>query len=605
MSSVLIIGKPNSGKSLLFNRLTGLAQKVANFPGATVSVKTGSFKGHHIIDCPGVYTLNAITKDEEIAIDSFKNSLKDDDVKVVLCVLDISRLERSLVLGLQVQQEAMKNSKTVIFALNMMDTIKNDSLKEKIKNLETYLGSPVFFISAKTQEGIDILETELDLHLKGESEITNSSIVVNNFTSRASEITNDIFETQDLFLKNQNKLDKLFLSNIFGGPVFILIMLVLFQAIFSWSSPMIDFVDGTIVGLGEWVSGLLPDGIFKDFINDAIFGGFGSFLVFVPQIAVLTFIIGILEDSGYLARAAIICHRPLSLFGLSGKSFIPFLTGHACAIPAIMAARTIESPKKRLITMLTVPLMSCSARLPVYSLFILVFIPAKPVLGGFITMQALAFFGLYFFGLFVAALVSLFLSNSKFAEKDDAPFIIELPPYRVPGIKPLIQKSVESSLSFITKAGPVIFMVSMVIWGLGYFPNQGDISSSWLAELGQIVEPIFAPLGVDWKYAVAILVSFLAREVFVGTLGTINGLEGADEEPAGLIEQMQASSLTLGSGLGLLAFYVIALQCVATVGVLQKEIGNAKTPWVLFVAYSVLAYIVALIIKLIVDGSFA
>ncbi|GAC31348.1 ferrous iron transport protein B [Paraglaciecola polaris LMG 21857] len=361
-----------------------------------------------------------------------------------------------------------------------------------------------------------------------------------------------------------------------------------------------DGVESLIGLLAQVVTSSIGPGIVNDFLQDALFGGFGSFLVFVPQIMVLTFIIGLLEDSGYLARAALICHKPLSYFGLSGRSFIPYLSGHACAIPAIMAARTIESPRKRLITMMTIPLMSCSARLPVYALLIAVLIPDTTYLGGLFSLQGSAFFVLYFLGIFTALTVSVLLN--KFTDRDsdkaEMPFILELPNYRLPHWKPLMLRVLTSAKQFIRRAGPVIFVVSVVIWFLGYFPSpEHALQDSYLAMIGQWIEPIFAPLGLDWRYGVAILVSFLAREVFVGALGTLFGIEGADENIAGLAANIQADGLTLGAGLGLLIFYVVALQCVATVATLKGETGSKNIAWGLFVGYGMLAYSLAFIVS--------
>ncbi len=603
MSSVVLIGKPNSGKSLLFNRLTGLKQKVANFPGATVQVKKGQLKtGVVIVDSPGVYTLNALTADEVIAVDHFNKSLNDPEVKGVVCILDITRLERSLVLALQVLEVAKKNKKNLVFAVNMMDSLKNGSLD--IKKMEKTFGVKVLPISAKTRQGLGELEGEIHNLNNEYVDTIEYTFDSNNIDQEAKKLAAEFLNSNDTFLKNQNVLDNFFLSKFLGGPIFLFIMFLLFQAIFSWSVPLMDFIDESIVGLGSIVSGFFPEGAGRDFINDAVFAGFGSFLVFVPQIAVLTLIISVLEDSGYLARAAIITHRPLSFFGLSGKSFIPYLTGHACAIPAIFAARTIESRKRRLITLLTIPLMSCSARLPVYGLLVFIFIPESTILGGLFNLRGAVFFALYLFGLITALLVSIFLSKKVYKAESDTPFIIELPPYRLPGFKPVFMKAVGNSWKFIKGAGPIIFMVSFVIWLLGYFPQGNPIEETYLGSIGKVIGPIFEPLGLDWKYGIAILVSFLAREVFVGTLGTILGIEGADEDPTSLIERLQGSELTLGAGIGLLGFYVIALQCVATVGALKSELEDSKTPTILFFAYGALAYIVALILKVSVDSLF-
>ena len=359
-----------------------------------------------------------------------------------------------------------------------------------------------------------------------------------------------------------------------------------------------DAVENAIGVSASFITDLTGPGMLADFLNDALFGGLGSFLVFVPQIMVLTLIIGVLEDSGYLARAALICHRPLSYFGLSGRSFIPYLSAHACAIPAILAARTIESPRKRLITMLTVPLMSCSARLPVYALLVAVLIPDTRYLGGIVNLQGVAFFGLYLFGIVTALLVSLLLSRSAVTdnEKSDMPFILELPSYRFPHWKPLIHRVLSSAKQFIYRAGPVIFAVSLGIWLLGYFPTSaGGLQDSYLGVIGQWIEPIFEPLGLDWRYGVAILMSFLAREVFVGALGTLFGIDGADENIAGLAANIQADGLTFGAGMGILLFYVVALQCVATVATLKAETGSARLVGALVFGYGMLAYLLAML----------
>ncbi|MBP6724821.1 MAG: ferrous iron transporter B, partial [Halioglobus sp.] len=285
------------------------------------------------------------------------------------------------------------------------------------------------------------------------------------------------------------------------------------------------------------------------------------------------------------------------LFGLTGKSFIPMLSGVACAIPGICAARAIDSPRKRLLTYMAIPLMPCSARLPVYTLIIAAFIPSGTALGGLVGWQGLAMFCIYFFGMICGLLVTALVSRTSEDHYNDLPFVLELPPYRVPGLGPILRNAWNRSRHFVTKAGKIIFSVTLVIWVLGYFPNYGaDLGTSWLGYIGRIVEPVFAPLGLDWRYAVAILTSFLAREVFVGTLGTIFGIEAADDNMTPLVQQIQDSQLAVGSGLALLVFFAIALQCVSTVAILSKESGSATLALKMFVAYLLLAYAAALAI---------
>ncbi len=590
MNKILLVGKPNSGKSLLFNRLTGLNQKVANYPGVTVSVKEGQFKGNTIVDLPGAYSLNPISDDEKVTTDQLNKTLNNDSIKLIVCVLDLTRLNASLRVALQVQNKAIEFNKPIIFALNMFDALadKGDLNIEKLQNI---LGSTIIPLSAKTEFGLEPLKAEI---LKAQT------VPAKSFASDPKEINKisaEISKTAlsaSYLLKKQNKLDSFFLAPLFGGLAFFFIMLVLFQSIFTWSSPLMDMTEAAIGGLGAIASSFLSDGWFKDFVVDALFGGLGSFLVFVPQIFVLTFIIGILEDSGYMARAAVICHRLFSFFGLNGQSFVPLLSAHACAIPAIYAARTISSPKRRWITMMSLPLIPCSARLPVYSLFVVALIPETTYLGGLVGLQGMSFFGLYAIGWIATLLISVLFSKTLSKNKPDTPFVVELPPYRLPHWQPLFLRSYNYAKKFVTDAGPLIFGVTVLVWVLGYFPN-GDLNTSFLSKLGTLIEPIFAPMGLDWRYGVAILTSFLAREVFVSTLGTLFGIEGADENIVGLAENITANGLSFGAGLSLLVFFAIALQCVSTVAALKNEINSKKAAWGLYIFYGVLAYVLALI----------
>ena len=371
-------------------------------------------------------------------------------------------------------------------------------------------------------------------------------------------------------------------------------MTLFFQAIFTWAAPIMDGVESIVIAIGSAVASVMPEGIVADFVNDAVFGGLGAFLVFAPLVFILTMIVGALEDSGYLARAALICHRPLSFFGLSGKSFVPLLSGVACAIPAIYAARTMSSRQERLLTYVAIPLMPCSARLPVYALLIAILIPDETVLGGLVGWQGLAMSGIYFFGITTALIVAAVVSRLGDTNSSDQAFILELPSYRLPEVRPIISKSLDRAMHFIQKAGSVIFAVTVVVWFLGYFPNGGeDLSSSWLAALGRFIEPVFSPLGLDWRYGVAIIASFLAREVFVGTLGTIFGIESADDDPAPLADQIATSGLTAASGLALVVFFTIALQCVSTVALLAREAKSSQFALKLLTGYLVLAWTVA------------
>ncbi|MCB1688186.1 MAG: ferrous iron transporter B [Halioglobus sp.] len=600
MSKVLLIGSPNSGKSLLFNRLTGLHHKVANFPGITVDVSTGRLQdlpGMELIDFPGTYSLQAISADERVAVDYFERSLDDDEVSHVLCVVDATRLEKSLYFTLQVIRESARHGKPVTVLANMMDVLESHKLSLDVEQLAQALQAPVLPVSGRSGKGLKAVVGAL----KGEQVLpatwaTGQSLEVPDEQLRitAHQLAQRFGTRGDVLIRNQTRLDGIFLHSLAGGFAFFFIMYLLFQSIFTWAAPLMDAVEYVLGTVANWVVPMIGNQTARDFTSDALFGGIGAFLVFVPQIFILTFVIGLLEDSGYMARAALICHKPLRLFGLTGKSFIPMLSGVACAIPAIYAARAIDSPRKRLLTYMAIPLMPCSARLPVYTLLIAAFIPATTGLGGLVGWQGLAMFAIYFFGMFCGLLVTALVSRTSKDHYNDLPFVLELPPYRLPSLKPLLRNCWNRSKHFVTKAGKIIFAVTVGVWVLGYFPNFGaDLGTSWLGHLGHFIEPLFAPLGLDWRYGVAILSSFLAREVFVGTLGTIFGIESADEQMAPLVQHIQNSDMALGSGIALLVFFAIALQCISTLAILSKESGSSSLAVKMFAGYFLFAYAAA------------
>lgn len=601
MSKIILIGSPNSGKSLLFNRMTGLHHKVANFPGITVDVGLGRMRSMpdvELVDFPGTYSLQAISAEEQVAVEHFERALDDAEVSHVLCVIDATRLEKSLYFTLQVIRDCERHGKPVTVLANMVDVLDNHKLVLDFTALAKELETPVFPVSARSGKGLEALVS----HLQASSTVAREAPRARLLDSpdvllrgTAHQLAHRYGAKGDILIRTQTRLDSFFLSSLSGGVAFFVIMYLLFQSIFTWSAPAMDAVEALLGLMADQVVPRISNQVGRDFTSDALFGGIGAFLVFVPQIFVLTFIIGLLEDSGYMARAALICHKPLRLFGLTGKSFIPMLSGVACAIPAIYAARAIDSPRKRLLTYMAIPLMPCSARLPVYTLLIAAFIPSGTALGGLVGWQGLAMFGIYFFGMFTGLVVTGLVSRTSKDHYTDLPFVLELPPYRIPGLVPLLRNAWNRAKHFVTKAGKIIFTVTLVIWVLGYFPNYGaDLGTSWLGFLGHIVEPLFAPLGLDWRYAVAILTSFLAREVFVGTLGTIFGIEAADENMTPLVQQIQASDLSIGSGLALLVFFAIALQCVSTLAILAKESESRTLALKMFVGYLLLAYAAAL-----------
>jgi ferrous iron transport protein B len=597
-SDVLLVGNPNSGKSLLFSRLTGLKQKVANYPGVTVEVRSGSALGLTLLDFPGIYSLEPLTGDERVAIARLENALESPATHGIVCVLDATRLERSLYLLLELVARARAASVPLLAAVNIIDEVVSRGAQVDVPGLERALGCQVVAVSAKTGEGLDRLRTVLDgWHGRVAPHppaLASSPSSVEDRRALATQLARAHGPSADVLLRSQERLDRLFLSPWLGIPLFALVMTVLFQAIFTWAAPVMALVRQAVEVSGAWTSAWLPEGVTRDFVRDGLFAGVGSFLVFVPQIFILFVVIGLLEDSGYLARAAIILHRPLGWFGLSGRSFLPLLSGHACAIPAMMAARTIESPRRRLLTVLVIPFMSCSARLPIYALIIGGFVPAHTVLWGAVGLQGLAFTGIYAFGIVAALLSSAVLARAtrgRAGALADAPFVVELPPYRVPGVRPILVAAASRSSSFVRRAAPVIFCVVVAVWMLGYFPKgAGHLAESWLASTGRWIEPVFRPLGADWTTAVAILTSFVAREVFVGTLGTLHGLEDAGQHPSALSTQLQASGMGVPAALALLVFYALSLQCASTLAVMRKETGSGRIPVFAFLGMTGLAY---------------
>lgn len=608
MSKIILIGSPNSGKSLLFNRLTGLHQKVANFPGITVDVATGTLSAIPevaLIDFPGTYSLQPISGEEQIATNYFREALDDPEVKQVFCLIDVTRLEKSLYFTLQVIRECERHGKQVMVLANMMDVLEKHNITVDLQGLAEEIQAPVLPVSARSGKGIDEIIQRVRHNLSNGKEGINAGITDTPdviLRGNAHQLARKYGPKGDLLVRTQTRLDSFFLHTGFGGFAFFAIMYLLFQSIFTWAAPVMDAVEGLLVMTADAVVPLIGNQIAKDFVADAIFSGIGAFLVFVPQIFVLTFVIGILEDSGYMARAALICHKPLRVFGLTGKSFIPMLSGVACAIPGIYAARSIDSPKKRLLTYMAIPLMPCSARLPVYTLLIAAFIPNTTILGGLVGIQGLAMFVTYFFGMFAALLVTGLVSRTREDHYTDLPFVLEMPPYRIPAWQPLLRNSWNRCKHFVTKAGTIILTVTVFIWVLGYFPNYGaDLGASWLGQFGQFIEPVFAPLGLDWRYGVAIMTSFLAREVFVGTLGAMFGIEGAEENMVPLIDQIQASGLSAASGVALLVFFAIALMCVSTMVILGKESGSNKLAIKMFIAYGTIGYLGAILAYQIVS----
>jgi ferrous iron transport protein B len=391
---------------------------------------------------------------------------------------------------------------------------------------------------------------------------------------------------------SSERLDHIALHRVWGPLVFLAVVLLVFQSMFTWATPLIDGVDALVVSSGEWIGGALPDTWYRSLLVDGIWAGVGSVVVFLPQILILFLFLGILEDSGYMARAAVIADRSMYRVGLQGRAFLPLLSGYACAVPAILAARTVDDERDRLATIFVTPFMTCSARLPVYALLIAAFIPDEPLLGPVLGLRAGVLLGLYGLGI-AAAVGTAFLLKRTLLKAKPSSFIMELPPYRLPSPRSLGLRLLDRSRIFLRRAGTIIFAVSIVLWTMLQFPRVDGgpppIDDSALGRAGQLIEPVIEPLGFDWRIGVGLVTSLAAREVIVGTLGTIYGVEDASETSAGLQDVLRRD-LTLGSAVGLLIFFVFALQCMSTVAVMRREAGGWKWPILQFAYMLLLAY---------------
>ncbi len=584
MSEIYLVGRPNVGKSYLFNRLTDSDQKIGNFAGVTFDKKSKNIAGTDLTltDLPGLYSLSTNSADELLALNSLTNSAPEDLICVVVESLKL-KTQLHYILGLRTWCE--ENYRSMILCLNMKDEADHHGISFDTKALELELSLPVFLVSAKSNYGLNELSNFF--RNKRWSPPENLSIPSETLIPKLKQyILGDLSKV----IRMQNRIDKFILSPMFGPIIFLLFTFVLFQSIFSWAEPFMNVVESSVTYLNQLVSPLFS-GHLQSFVDNAIFAGFGAFLVFTPQIFILTFVLTFLEKSGYMARAILLCHQPLSWFGLHGKSFVPLMTGHACAVPAIYATRNIESEWVRKITVFVIPLTVCSARIPVYALLIKLLIPDETYMYGLFGLQGLVFFFMYFFGLFLALLISALINSYAKVTSTNDDFIIELPQYRKPEMYSLISKALKTTKDFVKDAGPIIFILNAVIWALSYLPTaDGDLKASYLAQAGRWLEPLFTPIGLDWIQGVAVLSSFVAREVFVSTLGLLYGLNSENSSEVVNLSEMQ--NISFASGLSLLFFFAIALQCMSTVSVMAKEISS-KSAYLALSFYLVLAYVVS------------
>jgi ferrous iron transport protein B len=595
---VAIVGPPNSGKSTLFNRLTGLRQKVANFPGVTVEQRTGrarlSGREVQLIDLPGLYSLEPRSEDERVACDVLRGRMKGvPRPDAILLILDAANLGRHLVLAAPVLALGIPT----LVILNMADELKQRGGQVDVEALAKQLGAPVALVSATKGEGLEtvfeFLSGTFGVPAPLELPVLHDVPRCRQWAGRVGERASYHPPAPPLWTR---RLDAVLLHPVAGPAIFGLVVLAVFQSIFSWARPLMDAVQGLVLASGSWVERVLPESPLRALLVEGVWGGVGSVVVFLPQILLLFLFIGILEDSGYLARAALIADRTMARVGLQGKSFIPLLSAYACAVPAILATRTIENKRDRIATILIAPFMTCSARLPVYTLIIAAFLPEQPLLGPILGTRAAALLGLYLLG-FLAAVVTARVLKSSILKSERTPFLLEMPPYRWPTIQSLGLRLLDRSKIFLRRAGTVILLVAVALWILAHLPLEDGrpvpIEHSVAGTLGRAIEPIIEPLGFNWKIGIGLITSLAAREVIVGTLGTIYGMEG-DARSVGLQAALR-QDLTPGGAVALLVFFAFAMQCMSTVAVVRRETAGWKWPALQFLYMGSLAYAGALL----------
>ncbi|ANH59787.1 ferrous iron transport protein B [Dokdonia donghaensis] len=697
--NVALIGNPNTGKTSVFNHLTGLNQQVGNYPGITVEKKEGVCKlprgvKAHILDLPGTYSLNASSLDENVVIELLLNKNDKDYPDVAVVVSDVENLKRNLLLFTQIKDLGIPT----ILAINMADRMERKAISLDIPEMEKRLKTRIALISSRKNTGITELKELISEYRTLNTEpCVNASVIAPEYFDRLRKafpnqdlyklwlvITQDVNfgklergemksissfktesesnlkrlqqketiirykfinetlnETQTIDVENAKdlraRLDRILTHKIWGYVIFFAILLLIFQVIYDWSQYPMDAIDAAFAHMSEWVQATLPEGKLTDLLAEGIIAGLGGIVIFIPQIAFLFLFISVLEESGYMSRVVFLMDRVMRRFGLSGKSVVPLISGTACAIPAVMATRNIESWKERLITILVTPFTTCSARLPVYLIIISLVIPDEKFL--FFNLQALTLMLMYLIG-FGAAIGSAWILNKILKIKSKSFFVVEMPNYKLPLLKNVGINVLEKTKSFVVDAGKIILAISIVLWVLASFgPNekfnqaedivttnleaQGGVNAfsdvqayqaeidklvasqklehSYIGYMGKAIEPIVEPLGYDWKIGIALITSFAAREVFVGTLATIYSVGDAEEETiknrmAGEINPVLGTPrFNFASGISLLLFYAFAMQCMSTLAIVKRETNSWKWPMIQLGAMTVIAYMAALI----------
>jgi ferrous iron transport protein B len=576
---VALVGNPNCGKTALFNLLTGSRQKVANYAGVTVERKEGRFhapsgRTYALLDLPGAYSLHAASLDEAITRDLCRGFYPGEPAPdVIVCVVDATNLRLHLRFALEVRALG----RPMVLAVNMMDAAKRRGIDVDLQALERELGVPVVPTIAVRRNGARELVAMLDtMQPDGQALIATElgadpealHAETRRLLSLAVTMPRRTAEIDDA-------LDRWLLHPVLGLVALGVVMFLIFQAVYAWATPVMDLIDGGTAALAEWARTTLPDGPLNSLLADGIISGVGGVIVFLPQILVLFLFILALEESGYLPRAAFLLDRMMASAGLSGRSFIPLLSSFACAIPGIMATRSIQDPRDRLATIIVAPLMTCSARLPVYALLIGAFIPAQKV--GWFNLQGLVLFALYAAGI-VSALAVAWVMKKWRRDKSEHPLMLELPSYRMPHPRDLLLGLWERAMIFLKRVGGIILSMTVLLWVLLYFPNGGgDVTQSYAGMIGQGMQVVFAPVGFNWQICIALIPGLAAREVAVSSLATVYALQAADDAAASIaLSPIIASGWTLATALSLLVWYIYAPQCLSTLATIKRETGSWK-----------------------------
>ncbi|MDP4213131.1 MAG: ferrous iron transport protein B [Bacteroidota bacterium] len=683
-----LVGNPNSGKSSLFNALTGMNQKVGNFPGVTIDKKTGSSElgpgnSASIVDLPGTYSLYPKRSDEWVTYKVLLNQDEEVKVDMVILLVDASNLKRNLLFSSQIIDLKIP----VVIALTMMDLAAKKGIEIDVPGLERELGVPVVPVNPRKSKGMVqlkkvVAQRALQLTHAPVRDFISNRALAQDAISQLKQVFPDISDYTALHYlinheglhfpasehdriehieeKNQfnhtrvqaeeimqryarikqvmqltttepdplqkalltERLDNILLHRVWGYLILLAVLFLLFQSVFWLAQFPMDGLDWTFTKLSTWISSLLPEGWFRDLMVNGLLAGLSGILVFIPQIMILFGLITVLEDTGYMARISFLTDKLMRKVGLNGKSVMPMISGFACAVPAIMSARNIENKKERLLTILVTPLMSCSARLPVYTMLIALVVPNHQVLG-FLNVQGLVMMGLYLMGM-VAALIVSYVAKRFIHSTEKSFFILELPVYRAPRWKNVAVTMVSKAKIFVRDAGKVIIVISMILWGLSTYgppermrvaaaqysaPSQSKargaalLENSYAGILGRTIEPVIKPLGYDWKIGIALITSFAAREVFIGTMATLYSVEGGKNANPQTLRQRMASArtdegakvYTLATGVSLMIFYAFAMQCMSTLAVVKKETRGWKWPIIQFIYMTGLAYVMSLL----------